>query len=447
MHGLAQSDFRLLDNNKPQTIATFEEHQPDSIPEPQRVSLPAGVYSNDYLVHSPGTINVFLLDLATISMPDQAYRRYQLDRYFDRMRPDDQVAIYVRVGAVCILAQGFTSDVELLRQAVHRLVPHFVVPGVGINQAQLLAQMASLVGSMPGRKNILWFSGGAAIDFQPHSAIVTINRPLQPLYDLLEENRIAIYPIDVRGLMVYPSPFLPAQQALMREEAQQTGGEAVIDDNGIALNTARLVQRNASYYTLTYTPHDFRLDNKFHNIRVELPGHYLSLEYRRGYYADRTRANELKPRGSTRTRELPDGSEKEETISPLRPIVFEASVDRKSPQSADKKKHEPITVHFQLPLDAFAMEPAHDRQVVHCAAAVYAFKLSGTLADARAQEVTFQLTPQAVANPAGRTLPVDVQLSLPRDTATLQLVAWDKGSGHRVGTREIPVDKSTLAQP
>ncbi len=451
VQGLKQTDFALLDNKKVQSIATFEEHRPGSTPEPRPVALAPGVFSNDYLAHPAATINVLLLDLATISLPDQAFLRYQLDRFFDRMRPEDQVAVYVRVGRLCTLVQGFTSDTERLRAAVHKVVPHFAVLYGGVREEEVLTQVASLVGAMPGRKNVLWFSGGSAISFDPPTLFATVRNPLQPLYDLLEENRIAIYPIDVRGLMVYPSRFLLAQHALMSEEAEQTGGLAIIDNNGLALNAARIMQDNASYYTLTYSPHDFRYDNSFHHIHVELPGRYLTLSYRRGYYADPTIANELKTPETKRTRLLPGGLRKEEIISQSQPIVFAASVQRKpaDPGSPPRKKRskEPVIVHFTVPLDAFTMEPAHGRQVVHCAAAVYAFNLSGTTADARAQEVTFQLTPQAVADPAGRTLPLDVEVSLPSSVAMLQLVAWDKGNGHRIGTLEIPFDKSLLAAP
>lgn len=45
VHGLKASDFHVFDNNKPQEIASFEEHRRDDVAPSAPHILPVGVYS------------------------------------------------------------------------------------------------------------------------------------------------------------------------------------------------------------------------------------------------------------------------------------------------------------------------------------------------------------------------------------------------------------------
>ena len=78
----------------------------------------------------------------------------------------------------------------------------------------------------------------------------------------------------------------------MREIANSTGGTAFYNDNGLDKIAAHWLDNGGSFYTLTYSPKDFRFDNKWHTVKVklsaELSGYTLS--YRRGYFADATTA-------------------------------------------------------------------------------------------------------------------------------------------------------------
>src|SRR3954453_7728121 len=96
VHGLKLSDFRISDNNKPQEIASFEEHHKSETMPVLQTSLAPGVYSNDYLAHPPQVLNILFLDLTNISIEDQMYLRYQLGKFFDGLQAGDQVAIYAR---------------------------------------------------------------------------------------------------------------------------------------------------------------------------------------------------------------------------------------------------------------------------------------------------------------------------------------------------------------
>ena len=109
------------------------------------------------------------------------------------------------------------------------------------------ARSPSYLDQIPGRKNVLWLSGGSSLyltgrarTHRPHDG------EWRAIYDELETQRIAIYPIDVRGLMlvtyslsashlpVMDQTSTPEQHGLMSEIAQATGGRAVYNNNGIA---------------------------------------------------------------------------------------------------------------------------------------------------------------------------------------------------------------------
>jgi hypothetical protein len=55
----------------------------------------------------------------------------------------------------------------------------------------------------------------------------------------------------------------------------------------------------------------------------------------------------------------------------------------------------------------------------------------------RAQEVTFTLRDDAAAHPAGKLLPVSVEIDLAKGNVYLYVAAWDITS-RRLGTLEIP---------
>ena len=70
VHGLPESAFRIFDNKKPQTIATFEEHTGTPSVKMEPAATPAGVYSNDYLLRLPPVLNVVIIDIANLQIPD-----------------------------------------------------------------------------------------------------------------------------------------------------------------------------------------------------------------------------------------------------------------------------------------------------------------------------------------------------------------------------------------
>ena len=449
VHGLKASDFRIFDNNTPEDIASFTEHsKDDTAAAPQLVSA-AGVYSNDYLVHPPRVLNVFFLDLTNISIEDQMYLNYQLGKLFDALRPEDPVAIYARTGGASILLQGFTSDHALLRAAVQKVIPRFPPHGREyMDDFQTLQQIDAYLGEIPGRKNVLWFSGGSTFYLRPDADALSMESGWQGIYDELEEHRIALYPIDVRGLTVSGSPIMLSQHTDMSNVAKATGGRAVYDYNGLALAAGEIVHDDGEYYTLTYSPKDFQFNNKWHKVIVTIAEGNYTLSYRRGYFADGTNPVQQRPSSRPRTRLLAGGETAKDLPTRSMPIIFQVSVQEgaaplpvnltgNSERPKQPKKTAPFTVHYSLPLDSFAIASEHGKSTVKCGTVLIAFNSNGTIIAHHAEEITFTLKDEAARQPAGKVLPVDVEVDLARGDAYLYVAAWDVTS-KRLGTLEIP---------
>lgn len=445
VRGLKVSDFRIFDNNKPQKIASFEENsERDTVPGVQAVPA-LGVYSNDYVVHPPRVLNIVLLDLTNISIEDQMYLNYQLGKLFDALRPDEPVAIYARTAGASILLQSFTSDRALLRAAIKRVIPRFPPPDREyLSDFQTLRQIELYLQQIPGRKNVLWFSGGSTL-FLPDAAPLSTLNGWRDVYDELESQRIAIYPIDARGLTTAVPPGMLAQHAIMSNVAEATGGRAVYDYNGLALAAGQIVDNDSAYYTLTYAPRDFVYNNKWHKVRITVRETDYTLSYRRGYFADGAHSAVQRRPDQARTQLLPTGETTK--VADNAPIVFQASVHEgmvAAAGSSDSAKPErphggtkPFTVHYSLPLDAFASENIDGKEIVNCGVAAIAFNGNGTLIARHGQKITFTLKNEAAIHPDGKLLPIDLVIDLPAGDAYLYLAAWDIAS-KRLGTLEIP---------
>jgi VWFA-related protein len=254
VHGLTRDNFIVTEDKKPQTITNFETRTADqtSKPGPALPKMPPGTFTNYTPVPAEGALNILLLDTLNTPMKDQSFVRYQLQQYVKNVDPHIRIAIF-GLSTHLYLLQGFTSDPEVLKDAVeHKLLPRASnllddpvgsgatnpdladsVPDASIAatvtqfeadtaaiQNQMRTQytldafndIAHYLSSFPGRKNLIWFSGSFPIDLLPDD---TLNDPFAVMYlndeefqettNLLGRAQVAVYPIDARGLMTNPA--------------------------------------------------------------------------------------------------------------------------------------------------------------------------------------------------------------------------------------------------
>jgi VWFA-related protein len=185
--------------------------------------------------------------------------------------------------------------------------------------ADALAAIARYVAALPGRKNLLWLSGSFPASILPSADLavsgtaaqfnMTLNadREIGIANNLLNAAQVSVYPVDVRGLQVNTfysaannatvSPRSPpklnqfidqqnAEHSTMDTIAENTGGHAFYNTNGLNEAMKQAMEQGSAYYTLTYSPPNVHYDESLRRIRVELaqPGYRLS--YRKSYVAE-----------------------------------------------------------------------------------------------------------------------------------------------------------------
>jgi VWFA-related protein len=461
IHGLKQSQFHIFDNGKPQTIDSFEEHA--STPAAsmlQTASASPGVFSNDFMQHLPPVLNIIVLDTTNLEIPDQMYLAYKLNRFLKAMPLDQPLAIYWRTGPASILLQGFTTDRELLQAAVKKALPHF--PPMGryyYSDVDTLYKIAFDLGQFPGRKNILWFSGGSTLYLSPDPlALNETQYDWRQIYDELETSRIAIYPIDARGLTTSESYNMWAQHALMNNIAEATGGQSFYNNNGLDQMAEHWLSTDSSFYTLTYSPTDFHADSKWHKVQVKLDNDSATytLSYRRGYFADKNGGAFGHAPGAPRTRVLKGG----ETIAVpdihSNPILFQARVlpvavapppiEGPIVQAPQKRGMIPYSIHYTLPLKDFTVAQNDGKQQIMFGVAVIAMNQDGANVARLADKFVMTIDPDKLRLTPDMLIPADQQINLRKGENYLYFAVWDMTSG-RLGTLQTPVEVAKIRKP
>lgn len=453
VHGLPQSVFRIFDNKQPQAIASFEEHAGVHAASIQSTSA-AGVYSNDYLLHLPPVLNIVLIDIGNLEMADQMYLNYELTRFLNEQPAEQPLAIYLRAGSGCFLVQPFTSDRKLLLDAVHKAIPRFPPHAREyLTDFDTLRQVAVSLSQLPGRKNVLWFSGGSTSFLMP-DAIPVQDAAWRDLYDELDQERIAIYPIDARGLLADTTAqmVVAKQHLVMSDVGQATGGQAFFNNNGLEAITDHILESDGSFYTLTYSPDDLRIDNKWHKVRVEVDGAPYQLSYRRGYYVDGS-AREKDPPSRARTRLLWNGEKLEVSELRDRPIIFQARVVPTSdsaianfesgsgslPLSQAKKGSVPFLIHYTLPINALTIRDVDGTHKIVLGVAAIGLDRDGTMVEHKAEEIMMTLPPDILRRSPNLPIVVDQGIDLSKDDQFLHLGVWDTVNG-RSGSIDVPLE-------
>jgi VWFA-related protein len=365
VHGLKASDFQVKEAGVAQTVKTLEEHTPPATPPPATppVKLPAGVFTNFTPVPETGPINVLLIDRLNTPMDAQMFLHQQLVEYIKRVKPGTRLAVF-GLNRQLIFLQGFTSDPKLLLAALESkkngvtttpllpsagdtamsdsltdmqydtgAIPDNVLASVQQFEAEnqsfqtqlrvrytldAMNVLARYLAALPGRKNLIWFSGSFPLSIMPDgdladpfAAMADMGDEFRDTTNLLTKSQVAVYPIDARGLKgssmfsaaqdnskyaKRPQAFSKAiadesnktadEHITMLQMASETGGEAFVNTNGLADAVEKSIENGSSYYTITYTPVEPKNDGSFRKIQVATtPGGY-NLSYRRGYYSD-----------------------------------------------------------------------------------------------------------------------------------------------------------------
>jgi len=176
--GLAQQDFTVLEDRKPQPVRAFEVHTPEedqSQLPPAPAELPNHIFVNLEPTPASGPPVLVLLDFLNSQITNQMYAHEQVVRFLERKPPLMEVAIFA-LGDNLSLVQGFTTDTGKLLAAMRTKAAQSRL--VSASEEMLKAQttldafldIGRFLATMDGRKNLLWFSESFNMMVQPKAS-------------------------------------------------------------------------------------------------------------------------------------------------------------------------------------------------------------------------------------------------------------------------------------
>ncbi len=212
------------------------------------------------------------------------------------------------------------------------------------NTLEAFQELSGYLAGIPGRKNVIWFSSAFPLVLFPNTDLrdaFAVSREYDPIVRktsaMLAAAQVSVYPVAAEGnstdslynaderfeakssapaqatqtSATAPSPESKQQMAqqmelgslqqdsvqrnanhtAMQVIAQDTGGTATINTNGLSEAVARVVDQGSYFYTITYTPTNTATNGKYRKIQVKLAREDSGdkLAYRRGYYAADTK--------------------------------------------------------------------------------------------------------------------------------------------------------------
>ncbi|MES2393922.1 MAG: VWA domain-containing protein [Acidobacteriota bacterium] len=359
--------------------------------------------------------------------------------------------------------------------------------------------LAVYLASFPGRKNLMWFSGAFPLNILPDASL---SDPFSTMEDFEEEVRdttnlfnraqVAVYPIDSRGFQTNPA--LDATQAnpnyvrnpnslitaisqynaqrvaehnTMDSMAEDTGGHAFYDTNGLADAVTKAIDAGSNFYTLSYNPTNRKADGSYRDIRVHLTpeatAHGFKLTYRRGYYAD----DNEHPRPGIDT---PAASTTETEAAHTARIYAEAAMDRGAPEPADilfkvsiraaSAETEPSILPDNQPVTSAKLTGPFRRYNLDMVTlgsyfstalqsnghrtGKFAFKVlvydaNGRLLNSVGRSVVMDFTPETYKTVRPKPLTMHLEVSVPTHKETYLRIALQDVPANRFGVVEVPV--------
>ena len=360
--GLKKEDFTVLENGTEQKVATFEEITSDA----HRVSLPKNpnpnLFSNS-VAGGPSArrITIIVLDFINTRFTDQAYARQDLLKYLTQsVDQREPTALYTLTRSGVQVVHDFTTDPRVLVAALHKVKGDTfqmvdgpedleamtgtaspdgsagVDPGQVQSEAQRIQtmmeevalnfqsfeqrlaitytlqgmqQVAQALAGFPGRKSLIWASGGfpfsvsdSTMQLAPagRDSLVDVLPLYEHTWQLLNNAQISLYPVDVKGLQpLMPSASLrnPGKnyvrnmswrqldtQASFQTFASMTGGRAYFNSNDLVKGFRDAVNDSAEYYMLGYYLDRTKTKPGWRKLSVKVKRDHVEVRARSGFF-------------------------------------------------------------------------------------------------------------------------------------------------------------------
>ncbi len=180
---------------------------------------------------------------------------------------------------------------------------------------EAMRALSRILGGLPGRKNVVWLTASLPFDLIPEDRSMTEDelratlpsqgrqrsvsvvekgtyaaqarlvhgQDIKEAESRLASANVAIYPVDLRGLMV--SGIDVATTGTMEEVAAETGGKAYTNQNEIKIGIALATSDEKASYSLGYYPENKKWDGKYRSIKIKVARGDTELRHRKGYFA------------------------------------------------------------------------------------------------------------------------------------------------------------------
>ena len=525
--GLNRDRFHVFEDGREREITSFDENQPPpSVKITQPPALPPNTYSNVPTYPESSAINVLLLDALNTPMGDQEQVRRQMIRYLDTIKPGATMAVFT-LSSRLRMAAGFTTDVGKLRFALdkRKSLPRSTADvgagdgesisstltelSSGVGRSNLLGaaldsqiadfaadmktyeidqrvsmtldafrQLARYLAAVPGRKNLIWFTGSFPIDLGSNAGLSIplknlrdYSNALRSTSDLLSAARVAVYPVDARGVLMAPGSDASNTQApigntsfavqtslehgSMNTIAMETGGHVYSTANDLNAAVEKITANGSHYYTLSYVPLGPDASKNapdFHTIEVKVGGAKYQLAYRHGYYTVHTdnlvaeNGGMTKPMTEAATLGAPPSTQilfQARLLPDNTPDLNSASLDdnvvgEKSSSFRGGAHRYVVDLSVQLQDLAFA-KGASGAWHAQLQGVLVAYDGEGQVVNSLGRVFHINLPPEQYQKlVAGGTVPARLALDLPGRGVVLRIVVYDPASA-KTGSLEIPV--------
>jgi VWFA-related protein len=546
--GLDRSRFHVFQDGHEQDITSFDESSSGktgpadasaAIVRPP--ALPPDTYSNQPAYPKTNAVNVLLLDGLNTETTDQQYVRREMVSYLKTLLPGQQIAIFT-LGSKLRLIQGFTADTgkllaaladmkaipsASLRQSpqqraddqgvIDRMIEVDATPQAiastqdFLNESELqqtgmrvdltlkaFQELARYLGGIPGRKNLVWFSGSFPLQFfasggDPIGQMAmnvdgAFGEKVRDTANLLAAERVAVYPVDARGVMVQSTFDASVQSqnyarsasvsylgggtnqlaqdtqvealqtgsehASMDLLALETGGRAVHNSNSLKEALADALTDGSNFYSVAYVPPERKNGQSgaiFHSIEVKVDGAKYQLAYRRGYYTDDP------SKDAEHIGKMPDAMIEAAVLGvpPSTQILFQAQVrqvetQEKNAAAPNDNAAGEKTSSFPGGTERYAVDLKVQVQNLSIAegsgghaqleTVLVAYNDEGQIVNSLSRGFHFDIPPDQYQRlmAAGGTISTHLALDLPARDVVLRIVVYDPASA-RTGSLEVPV--------
>jgi VWFA-related protein len=340
--GLKESDFTILENGKPQKIASFDYQNVDEAAVLRENSTVTGkatvadLLNNDFAAN-PAELKdhrliVMFFDLSSMQPEDidRAVEAAQ-DYVNKKMQPADLVAL-VSMATGLSMDQDFTSNKAALLKDLGKYNgtegTGFANGNEGGNSAgtgddassftsddseynalntdrelYAIRTIAKTLERVDQRKSMLYFSGGLTrqgIENQASMRAATNEavKANMAIYSVDSRGLEALPPVgnastgSLRGTAAYSGGAMQAQldanfgsQETLATISSDTGGKAFFDSNDFAPAFQQVQHDTEAYYILGFHSTDAARDGSYRHLTVKINRSDVKIDYRPGYYA------------------------------------------------------------------------------------------------------------------------------------------------------------------